>query len=83
MDEEAIRKDFEVWATMKHYSLRCSESPYEYVYPDTQSAWDAWLESARQADKRAREECAWLSEKYRAPIACVNAIRATISESAE
>jgi len=57
MDEEATRRDFEVWAARKHYGLRCIEKTNKYAFPDTQDAWLIWLETTRRADRKAREDC--------------------------
>lgn len=89
IDEETIRRNFKVWAATQHYCLRFLTEHDEYDYSNTQSAWEAWLEATRLADRRAREECAeicgkvWVQKDNVAVDAvrsCQEAIRATIKE---
>ena len=90
MDECAIRKEFEEWAERNLFHMRAvwfARSHVDGAYRDcrTQDAWVAWLESARRADKRAREDCvrtctALAGDNFHDAYDCANAIRDTIKE---
>lgn len=85
MDEETLRKEFEEWAELNLFHMRAvwfARSPVDGAYRDcrTQDAWVAWLESARQADRKARLECAEICDQYGVETSTdvADAIRATI-----
>lgn len=95
MNEETIRKGFEEWATDHGYACLFSESRKMFMPYDTQAAWYGWLESARRADRKAREECCEIMRARKIAVECaaeyeqaynhaiddnVQAIRATIKE---
>lgn len=87
MDEETLRKEFEEWAERNLFHMRAvwfARSHVDGAYRDcrTQDAWVAWLESARCADRKAREECAEICDRLKAAGAweCAEEIRATIKE---
>lgn len=90
MDEETLLKGFEEWAKSGGYFLDRNRHGF-YIADDTKAAFESWLESARRADKRAREECAatvaTLAERpydnnpeFSALLHAEAAIRATIPE---
>lgn len=68
MDEESLRKDFDEWLSKNSYQIGL--------------LWECWLESARRADKRAREECAVICEQHEiyTSLDCADFIRSTIQE---
>lgn len=54
MDE---REMFEKWATMRCLDMQFCTVVGAYSNEKTRIARDSWLESARRADRKAREEC--------------------------
>lgn len=93
MDKEVLRKEFEEWEKNKYghnlysYYIRFPGDG-TYVHIGVQAMWIVWLESARRADRRAREECAVIAKTQKvigwngfdAALGISKAIRATIKE---
>lgn len=89
MGEETIRKEFEEWADSEGFQLSSytDSDGTKYACDHTQTAWWSWRESARRADKRAREECERIALQYSQAygqiddaMAIARDIRATIKE---
>lgn len=76
MDEETARVEFDTfWNKFVSEKRDIGLSGYSY-------GLEMWLESARRADKRAREECAEICEQHEIYtfLDCADFIRSTIQE---